>query len=42
MKNLFDYLLREKKGFKYILSVKITLKKRTNDNEIEFKTFYFN
>ena len=42
IKILFDELLREKRGFKYIISVKITLKKRTNDNEIEFKTFYFN
>ena len=27
IKNLFDELLREKRGFKYIISVKITLKK---------------
>ena len=26
IKNLFDELLREKRGFKYIISVKITLK----------------
>ena len=32
-KNLFDELLREKRGFKYILSTKIILKKRINDNE---------
>ena len=33
IKNLFDELLREKKGFKYIISVKIILKKQINDNE---------
>ena len=33
---------REKRGFKYIISVKITLEKRINDNEFEFKTLYFN
>ena len=27
IKNLFDKLLREKRGFKYTISVKITLKK---------------
>ena len=27
IKNLFNKLLREKKGFKYIISIKITLKK---------------
>ena len=42
IKNLFDELLREKRGFKYIISVKITLKKRINDNEFEFKILYFN
>ena len=41
IKNLFDKLLREKKGFKYIISVKITLKKRINDNEIDPKTLCF-
>ena len=41
-KNLFDELLREKRGFKYIISVTITLKKRINDNEFEFKTLYVN
>ena len=30
IKNLFDELLREKRGFKYIISVKITLKKQIN------------
>ena len=42
IKNLFDELLREKRGFEYIISVKITLKKQINDNEFEFKTLYFN
>ena len=32
IKNLFDELLREKRGFKYALSTKIILKKRVNDN----------
>ena len=42
IKNLFDELLRENMGFKYIRSVKITLKKRINDNEFNLKTLYFN
>ena len=42
IKNLFDELLREKRGFKYIISVKITLKKRINDNEFGHRTLYFN
>ena len=42
IKNLFDELLREKRGFKYVVSVKITLKKGINDNEFEFKISYFN
>ena len=42
IKNLFDELLREKRGFKYIISVKITLKKQINDNEFDPKTLYFN
>ena len=42
IKNLFDELLREKRGFKYIISVKITLKKRINDNEFDPKTLYVN
>ena len=32
----------KKKGFKYIISVKITLKKRINDNEFDPKTLHFN
>ena len=42
MKNLFDELLREKSGFKYIISVKLTLKKRINDNQFDPKTLNFN
>ena len=42
IKNLFDELLREKRGFKYIISVKITLQKRINDNEHKCSTVYFN
>ena len=42
IKNLFDEILREKRGSKYIISVKITLKKRINDNEFDLKTCYFN
>ena len=41
-KNLFDELLREKKSFNYVLSTKIILKKRTNDNEHTYSTVYFN
>ena len=42
IKDLFDELLREKRGFKYLVSVKISLKKRINDNEFDPKTLYFN
>ena len=42
IKNLFDELLREEKGFKYIISVKITLEKRINDNEFDPKTLHLN
>ena len=42
IKNLFDELLREKRGFKYIISVKITLKKQINDNEFDPETLHFN
>ena len=42
MKNLFGELLREKRGFKYVLSTKIILKKRINDNEHKYSTVYFN
>ena len=42
IKNLFDELLREKRGFKHIISVKITLKKRINHNEFDPKILYIN
>ena len=42
IKNLFDTLLREKRAFKYNISVKTTLKKQINDNEFDLKTVYFN
>ena len=42
IKNLFDKLLRKKKGFRYVLSTKIILKKRTNDNGHTYSTVYFN
>ena len=39
IKNLFDELLREKRGFKYVLSTKIILKKRINNNEHRYSKF---
>ena len=42
IQNLFDELLREKRGFKYVLSTKIILRKRINDNEHKYSTVYFN
>ena len=42
IKTLFDELLREKRGFKYVLSFKIILKKCINDNEHKYSTVYFN
>ena len=42
IKILFDELLRERRGFKYIISVKITLKKQINDSEYKYSTVYFN
>ena len=41
-KNLFDELSRERRVFKYIISVKITLKKQIDDNEFDARTLYFN
>ena len=38
IKNLFNDLLREKRGFKYILGTKIILKKRIRDNETRYST----
>ena len=42
VKKLFDELLKEKSGFKYVLNTKIILKKRINYNEHKFSTVYFN
>ena len=42
IKKLFDELLREKRGFKYVLSTKIILKKRINDKKHKYSTVYFN
>ena len=42
IKHWFDELSREKRGFKYILSSKITLKKRISDNKYKPSTVYFN
>ena len=42
IKSLFDELLGDEWGFNYIISVKITLQKRINDNEFDPKTLYFN
>ena len=41
IKDLFDKLLKEK-SFNYIISHKITQKKRINDNEIDPRTVYLN
>ena len=38
IKNIFNDLLREKRGFKYILGTKIILKKRIRDNETRYST----
>ena len=42
IKDLFSNLLREKKGFEYVLSTKIILKKCINDNEHTYSTVYYN
>ena len=42
IKNVFDELLAEKRGFKYIISVKIPLKKRISYNGFDPETLYFN
>ena len=42
IKDFFDELVRKKRSFKYIISVKITLEKRINDNEFDPKTLHFN
>ena len=42
IKNLFNYILNETKGFKYHIALKALLKKYKLDGEIEFKLVYFN
>ena len=42
IKNLFNDILNETKGFKYQITVKALLKKYKLDGEIEFKPVYFN
>ena len=42
IKNLFDELLREKRGFKYVLSTKMILQKRIDDNEHKYSIVYVN
>ena len=42
IKNLFDELLKENRGLKYVSSTKIVLKNRINDNEHKYSTIYFN
>ena len=39
MKNLFDELLRKNRGFKYIISIKITLKKELMTMSLILKHF---
>ena len=42
IKDLFNDLLNETKGFKYQITVKVLLKKYKPDGEIEFTPVYFN
>ena len=42
IKDLFDDLLNETKGFKYQITVKVLLKKHKPNEEIEFTPVYFN
>ena len=42
IKDLFNDLLNETKGFKYQITVKVLLKKYKLDGEIEFRPVYFN
>ena len=42
IKNLFNDLLKEKRGFKYIIRTKVILKKRISDNETKYSTIYLN
>ena len=42
IKDLFNDLLNEIRGFKYQITVKVLLKKYRSNGEIEFTTVYFN
>ena len=42
IKDLFNDLLNETKGFKYQITVKVLLKKYKSNGEIEFAPVYFN
>ena len=42
IKDLFNDLLNETKGFKYEITVKVLLKKYKANKEIEFTSVYFN
>ena len=42
IKDLFSNLLDETKGFKYQITLKVTLKKYKPNGEIEFRPVYFN
>ena len=42
IKNLFNDILNETKGFKYQITVKALLEKYKSDGEIEFRPVYFN
>ena len=42
IKDLFTDLLNETKGFKYQITLKVTLKKYKPNGEIEFRPVYFN
>ena len=42
IRNLFNDLLNETKGFKYQITVKVLLKKHKFNEEIEFDPVYFN
>ena len=42
IKDLFSDLLNERKGFKYQITLKVTLKKYKSNGEIEFRPVYFN
>ena len=42
IKDLFSDLLNERKGFKYQITLKVTLKKYKSNGEIEFRPVHFN